>query len=467
MKKTRYYIYVLGILGIFVVLMSFLLISRTRAAPDSVTMSIYKGWNIISSPFEEPLDLTEIAKSCKLTTYQGKIWAWAYDPANGWTQPTQVSKGEGVYVLSKENCTINSTGDLAVFSPRTLKGGWNLISAEKSFEEIRGDCEMAPNTGIWEFDSKSGQWNIVSVQDDLKRGKGYWVAVKNNCQLQLVASRRPLLTLFLLKDTRVCNIPGMECLNLKLDERETTQIKTEAAKFVSEIYQWTGGAINPELLAVEIATSSNVEMTQWGMGWYLAPWNVKSLISPFLTEKIDFILLTHDLYDDSQKLVIPSPVCGGTLGADWGVGGTSYVWVPKTNPGYWFECSHAGNYMHEWLNAMDGTLEKISHVEDIYKGTYPPCGGGDPNGYKWFPLASRDNEVDPDYKACGNPKYCDSMGWDNQRCNLEWHKHILKKHYNPLTDLIGNYCRNGAKDFGETGTDCGVACGTTCPSLSP
>ena len=177
--KIYYYIGIIAILVLF----SLLLISKTQATPDSVTIYIYKGWNIISSPFEESLTLSKIAQQCDLTTYKGEIWAWAYDPENGWIQPTGVKKDEGVYILSEENCTVTLTGTPAIFSSRTLKRGWNLISAEKSFEEIKGDCQMPSGYKIWALNPQTQQWFNPATTEKLDQSKGYWVAVDKDCTL--------------------------------------------------------------------------------------------------------------------------------------------------------------------------------------------------------------------------------------------------------------------------------------------
>lgn len=174
--KKKIYCYILGMMAIFTAY-------QIQAAPEILTIDIYKGWNIISSPLERSLYLSEIANSCELTSYNGRILAWTYDPVDGWIQSTAVKKDEGVYILSRENCTVKLIGTAAVFSSRTLKRGWNLISAEKSFAEIQENCQMPADYKIWTLNPQNQEWLSLAPTDKLNQAKGYWVAVENNCTL--------------------------------------------------------------------------------------------------------------------------------------------------------------------------------------------------------------------------------------------------------------------------------------------
>ena len=189
-KKQNIIIY-LGLV-LFLGSIFFPLISEAQV---EVTLHISKNWNVISSPFEEPIKLSEIAKSCNLWTYEGKYWSLAYDPQTGWTQPNQIAKDEGVYVLSHEDCQVKLKGTPATFSSKNLKASWNLFSTETSWNEIKGNCKVISDPALWEYDPETENWKHPSLTEKLDQSKGYWVAVKNDCILSSEAAGLELVSL--------------------------------------------------------------------------------------------------------------------------------------------------------------------------------------------------------------------------------------------------------------------------------
>jgi hypothetical protein len=262
-------------------------------------------------------------------------------------------------------------------------------------------------------------------------------------------------------DPEVNNYQLKKCLETKLDENELNYLKGEITKFLTKVSIWSKGSINLSPNYVEVP-SAEITMSRWGDGFWLAPEDIKSLVGQYVTKNTDFVIVTNDIYDERDGVHWGIGGCGGTFGADYGLGGAGYSWVPKTKPGFWFECAGEKTYIHEWLHQLDYALEYISGVEDIYKDNFPKslCGNADPNPYKWFP--SPDTAAkDPDFPACQNyydnwSGYCDSI--KPRDCDFEWFEHLLSVHYNPKTNLIGNHCRNGKKDFDETEIDIGGKC---------
>ena len=169
----------------FLILSLFFLIGLfwfSDAKGANLNFQLSKGWNLISSPFEEPIKLSEIAKSCDLWIHKGKFWTWRYDPEEGWTQPDQIEKGEGIYILSHEDCRIKLEGAPAAFFSKQFKKGWNLFSTETSFDEIKGDCEVI-SSALWELIPGTDNWQRPPLDQKLDQSKGYWVSVKDNCTL--------------------------------------------------------------------------------------------------------------------------------------------------------------------------------------------------------------------------------------------------------------------------------------------
>ncbi len=157
----------------------------TEPTPTKPTtkLSLSRGWNIISSPIEQPLTISDIEEFCSLKKYKGHKM-WVYDPVNNWTNPEQVESNEGVYVYSNSDCVVESGGEKSEFGEKELKSGWNLISAgNNSVENVKGDCKIIDDK-IWEFDAERRKWIYPGINENLDSGKGYWVKVKSKCTLK-------------------------------------------------------------------------------------------------------------------------------------------------------------------------------------------------------------------------------------------------------------------------------------------
>ncbi|MCD6092609.1 MAG: hypothetical protein J7J38_01145 [Candidatus Aenigmarchaeota archaeon] len=249
------------------------------------------------------------------------------------------------------------------------------------------------------------------------------------------------------------------CLNTTLNNSEIDFIKNEINEFISNVYAWSGAiGLSPKFIEI----SGEMDMTKYGTGLWIAPCDSRDLIKPYITRNTDFIIVSNDMYDNKLDLVIPVSACGLSYGPDMGVGGAGYSWVPKTP--FWFE--YDKTYIHEWLHNLDSALEKVMYIPDIYSTLYPDgfpeslCGHADPDPHKWFPNPDF-AATDPDFPACQNHYgdwggYCDSIKPED--CDYKWDEHLLRDHYNSTWVLIGNHCRNGIKDFTETGVDCGGEC---------
>ncbi len=153
----------------------------------TIKLSLSKGWNIISSPVEESLTISDIEEFCSLKTYKGhKMWAFNTEE---WTNPEQVESNEGVYVYANSDCTIELEGEKSEFGEKELKSGWNLISAgNNSLNDVIGDCKIKGD--IWKLDK--GDWVYPELDEVLNPGKGYWVEVEEDCTLGSEISSPPL-----------------------------------------------------------------------------------------------------------------------------------------------------------------------------------------------------------------------------------------------------------------------------------
>jgi hypothetical protein len=110
--------------------------------------------------------------------------------------------------------------------------------------------------------------------------------------------------------------------------------------------------------------------------------------------------------------------------------------------------------LHEWLHQVDWSMQFIMNVPDLYAvsgqwvNDYAACGNGAADPHAWFPSPDSCTE-DPDWEGCGLSVCPDADAWN-------WH--LLGQHYDFSRPYVGNHCRDGVMNFGETAIDNGGDC---------
>jgi hypothetical protein len=239
--------------------------------------------------------------------------------------------------------------------------------------------------------------------------------------------------------------PQQLCLHLVLTAAEVSAVRAELASFAQQVAAASSSQMVP-ILTIEERGPVELSMTKWGQGLFIAPWDSRVDARPFSSGETDGFSVTSGMLDYGLNIRIPIPACGGTYGADYGAWGSGHSWIPKSN-GYWFECSTAQVYFHEWLHQVDWASANNMLIPDLYGESFPACGLGDPDRHRWFPSADRCNG-DPDRQDCGSAN-----------CQLDlWNAHVLGAHYNFPSPYVGNHCRDRRRDWGESGVDTGTDC---------
>jgi uncharacterized repeat protein (TIGR01451 family) len=240
-----------------------------------------------------------------------------------------------------------------------------------------------------------------------------------------------------------------QCLHLRLTNAEVAAKRAELERFRDNVALWTGGALTLDLRIHELDTVE-MSLTRWGGGLWIGPWDLRPVAVPYLRRETDFTLVTQGIRDPALDLHHELGGCGGTFGADLGVGGAGHSWIPETGSVFWFQCAEHSVYTHEWLHQLHYAVHVLSGFDDLYDGAYPACGTAAPDTRRWFP-DTHDCLRDPDYFACGGT---DCGG------NTAVNEHILRAHWPPrgMPRLIANHCTNGIQDYDETGVDSGPDC---------
>ncbi len=234
--------------------------------------------------------------------------------------------------------------------------------------------------------------------------------------------------------------------------QEIQTLKTEIEKVRTAIKNNTNNALDVQVSYVELTGTTN--MSKWGCGIMPHPIPMAEIISPYLSINDDFAGYIHDATDNVTGTYIPFYGGGFAFGPDAGIKGLGYYMVREMTMGYSY---------HELAHTFDLTMKATAGPSDIadmyalfyydgqnyiYNRYYPSCGQGNSNKLKWFPGAD-DCTTDPDWSSCG-PGSCASPD--------AFIDHIFNTHYNSGYAVIGNHCRDGRKDFNETGVDSGGWC---------
>lgn len=248
-------------------------------------------------------------------------------------------------------------------------------------------------------------------------------------------------------DPAVASAEVAQCVSLTLTSPDIAAIQQELNEMRENVRRWSGDAVLL-YVGVRIVPAVDLALSRWGGGPYVAPWDIDHLADRYSWGRAtDFTIVTHGVTDRDTGYHHDIGGCGGTYGADYGLVGAGYSWVPRTEGAFWFDCATQPVYTHEWLHQVHWDYDFLSHYDPIYP-PYPPCGVFDPDTTRWFP-DSHEWQQDPDYWACGQ---ADPGG--NDAVN----SHIIQAHWPRDGKLVTNHCRNGVQDFGETEVDRGGSC---------
>jgi hypothetical protein len=241
-----------------------------------------------------------------------------------------------------------------------------------------------------------------------------------------------------------------------------TQVDTSTQNFnayVNFVNTYLAGKMTIIPRVVVISDLKTINFDDLGS---INPDEAQNLIGNQVDKNIDFVFLTAPT---------PHPqYCGLSYFEGnhiHGVGGSTYAFI---YPG----CASGGmnTFIHESTNQMRMGLELVMKRPDMYDiyngwngGVYPQslCGNTNPaQNYDWFPNPETADKV-PDFPACAHyyghwPEYCSASFTSSDACGQAFYQSVISNHFPANITYTGNHCRNGIKDFDETGVDTGSNC---------
>lgn len=131
---------------------------------DSITVTLEKGWNLISVPFKDQTAVDCFGKS----SLAGNQFYWNnYYNVMANNVPYQSEKGYWVYSKVSDDFTISG-----LHAPKKNELvehlGWNMVGVVK--ETLVGD--ISPGQPVWEWNAVKGEYVEATT---LEVGKGYWI----------------------------------------------------------------------------------------------------------------------------------------------------------------------------------------------------------------------------------------------------------------------------------------------------
>lgn len=258
------------------------------------------------------------------------------------------------------------------------------------------------------------------------------------------------------------------CVEVTLTEEEIADIITDMRLTRDLVYAWSGGALD---LQMEFIILPHTHTGFVAPDFVFGPFEVDDeLLNPYVTTDTDFVYVVTGVYDRTQNLNL-AYACGGSYG-EMSIHGAGYA-----NIQYNHICNSVTidgeviyePLIHEWYHNLDWALYSINNVPDLYQdfgpdwanwnhASWPACGTGSVNTTDWFPSIDF-CEWDPDWEDCNNVASAGAcLHAGEVDGEASWYEHVISEHYPRDIQFIGNFCRDGRQDFGETGVDSSGPC---------
>ncbi len=190
------------------------------ARADQPALALKAGWNMVSSPTNVNMPITDITGAGKCTLGDNsassttrKIWYWdssvAADDkwktsADASSPITVIEPGKGYWIYANGDCNIVSTGVARPASGKIeLKSGWNMVSspinANVPIADIvgAGKCTLGNGStmgAVWYWDSTlaaADKWkkstDTTGGIENIEPGKGYWIYAALPCSVNVTA----------------------------------------------------------------------------------------------------------------------------------------------------------------------------------------------------------------------------------------------------------------------------------------
>ncbi len=271
-----------------------------------------------------------------------------------------------------------------------------------------------------------------------------------------------------INDPQYAGFAYRECFDITLTDQEIQSIMDDMNLSRDLIYEWTGGALDMQM---EYTVLPHEHTGFVAPDYVFGPFEVDDeLLNSYVTTETDLVYVVTGVRD-RQKGVNLAYWCGSSYG-ELSVRGASYSYVQYNENA----CNRVGldgrevyePLIHEVYHNVDWALYNLSGAPDLYQfagpdwgnwkhNDWPACDTGASDPLQWFPSIDF-CEWDPDWMDCNNVASAGRCIHAGDAGGISWYEHVMSVHYPRTIEFIGNFCRDGKQDFGETGVDTGGPC---------
>ena len=235
----------------------------------------------------------------------------------------------------------------------------------------------------------------------------------------------------------------VSCFRVMLDDTTFAAANNLLDGLRAQVFQASGGDVDLDIRRHEVA-AIDAGFALFTTGIFLQPPSLATVGLPLVNRETDFTFAITGTGDAATGLAPEMDECEGTNWPSKGVlGASTYTWLAMSP-----RCASLAMFLRTWLVQVFLSRRDITLAPDLYGGSYPACGRGDPDPTRWFPDVD-DCVIDPDASSCGQATCSDAQAF---------YLHILEKHWPRGRGFDGNWCDDGRMDFDETAVDRGGVC---------
>lgn len=150
---------------------------------EQIILNLSQGWNLIGLGSRGGR-LNNVS-SCRISQL------YAYNPGfRSWENPRYLQPYKGYFIYSWDSgCQVQVADPFSSQDSQVLlQPGWNIISADASWNDIAGDCQINGRQALYRFDVASQQYRQVELSQNLDSSSqhtGYFVKIKDACKLDV------------------------------------------------------------------------------------------------------------------------------------------------------------------------------------------------------------------------------------------------------------------------------------------
>jgi len=166
-------------------------ITASTFTPQTTSVTLYPGWNLISLPL---IPVNSNIGSVMAAVSENISYVWYYDTTNGWqswtpgapSDLTIMRDGKGYWVKTNQTTGATHNTTLIVYGrvgpeppdvmpTYAMASGWNMVGFKSLASQV-ASVYLAPltPTSIYWYDNLGAGYTRILTSANMDPGKGYW-----------------------------------------------------------------------------------------------------------------------------------------------------------------------------------------------------------------------------------------------------------------------------------------------------